>query len=38
VFKTNLYALPPTVTAFLALPREAYDSAEELFDRGWWVD
>ena len=38
VFKTNLFALPPTVAALLALPREACDSAEELFDRGWRVD
>ena len=38
VFKCNVFALPPTLDAFLALPREAYDTADELFDDGWRVD
>lgn len=38
VFLTNLFALPPTVAALLALPREAFDSAEELLESGWRVD
>ena len=38
VFLCNLFALPPTLPAFLALPREAFDSAEELASAGWRVD
>ena len=38
VFKTNLFALPPTVDALLALPRDVFDSAEELLAAGWAVD
>jgi hypothetical protein len=38
VFRTNLFALPPTVDALLALPREAFDSGEELLAAGWAVD
>lgn len=38
VFLTNVFALPPTLDAFFALPREMYDAAEELFDGGWLVD
>ena len=38
VFLANLFALPSTLTGMLALPREVYDSAEELFDRGWRID
>ena len=38
VFFCNVFALPPTLDQFFALPREAFDSADELFDRGWWVD
>jgi hypothetical protein len=38
VFLTNVFALPPTLDAFLALPREAYDSADELFEGGWRID
>lgn len=38
VFRTNLFLLPPTLDAFLALPREVCDTAEELADRGWRVD
>jgi hypothetical protein len=38
VFACNLFDLPPTVAEFLALPREVYDGAEELADRGWRVD
>ncbi|QDU21726.1 hypothetical protein [Urbifossiella limnaea] len=38
VFKTNLFALPPTVDALLALPRESFDSGEELLASGWAVD
>ena len=38
VFLTNVFALPPAVDEFLALPREMHDSAEELFAAGWRVD
>jgi hypothetical protein len=38
VFKMNLFALPPTVDALLALPREVFDSSEELLANGWVVD
>lgn len=38
VFLTNLFLLPPTLEQFLALPRECYDTAEELARAGWTVD
>ena len=38
VFGCNLFMLPRTWSEFLALPREVYDSAEELADAGWRVD
>lgn len=38
VFHTNLFTLPPTVAGLLALPRDAYDAAEELVAGGWRVD
>jgi hypothetical protein len=38
VFLANLYDLPDTLARFLALPRRAFDSADEVFDAGWRVD
>ena len=38
VLRCNLFLLPPTWSEFLGLPREVYDSAEELADAGWRVD
>jgi hypothetical protein len=38
VFVTNLFALPKTLSEFLALPHESFDTAEELADAGWCVD
>jgi hypothetical protein len=38
VFRTNLFALPPTEAALLALPREVYDTPEEVYAAGWRVD
>jgi hypothetical protein len=38
VFKTNIFLLPPTLEELLQLPREAFDTAEELFEAGWAVD
>lgn len=38
VFATNLFALPDKLHEFLELPRETFDSAEELAAAGWLVD
>jgi hypothetical protein len=38
VFLTNIFLLPRTEEAFLALPREAFDSAEDVAAAGWRVD
>jgi len=38
VFLANLFQLPPTEAELLALPREVYDTAEEIFSSGWRVD
>ena len=38
VFACNLFALPPDFEAFLALPKDVFDGAEELADAGWRVD
>ncbi|HEY1377753.1 MAG TPA: hypothetical protein VGF55_13220 [Gemmataceae bacterium] len=38
VFFTILFALPPTEAALLALPKEVYDTAEEVYAAGWRVD
>jgi hypothetical protein len=38
VFLTCLFLLPPSFEAFLTLPKEVFDSAEELADGGWRVD
>jgi hypothetical protein len=38
VFFCNLYLLPPSFEEFLELPKEVYDSAEELLAAGWRVD
>ena len=38
VFLANLYALPPTVEALLASPRETYDSTDEVLDARWRID
>lgn len=38
VFLTNLFGLPPTLGRFLALPRETYDTGDELVRGGWRVD
>src|SRR3954447_3524166 len=38
VFLTNLFTLPATLDDFLALPKETFDTPEELFDAGWRVD
>ena len=38
VFLTNLFLLPPDLDAFLALPKEVFDSADEVADARWCVD
>ena len=38
VFACNLFLLPPTFEEFLALPKEVYDTGEELIEGGWRVD
>ena len=35
VFKCNVFALPPTADEFLALPKEVFDTGEELVRAGW---
>jgi hypothetical protein len=38
VWVTNLFLLPATEEALLALPRHVYDTVEELVDAGWTAD
>jgi hypothetical protein len=38
VFLTNLFLLPEGLDAFLALPKEVYDTFEEVAQAGWVVD
>ena len=38
VFLCNVLLLPRTEAEFFALPREVYDSAEEVASAGWVVD
>lgn len=38
VFLTCLFLLPPSFEAFLALPKEVFDGAEELADADWQID
>ena len=38
VFLTNVFTLPDELASFLALPREAFDTADEVAAAGWRVD
>jgi hypothetical protein len=38
VWMCNIFLLPPTLEEFLALPREVFDTVEEIADAGWCVD
>lgn len=38
VFLTNIFQMPPTETEFLCLPREVFDTPEEIAAAGWVVD
>lgn len=38
VFLTNIFLIPPCEKDFMALPREVFDTAEEMAAAGWRVD
>ena len=38
VYLVNMFQLPPTEADFRALPREVYDTAEDVWIGGWRVD
>jgi hypothetical protein len=38
VFLANLFARPGTLPAFLALPRQVFDTPDEVYAAGWRVD
>jgi hypothetical protein len=38
VFLTNLFNLPPKLDDLFALPKEVYDTFDELIAAGWHVD
>src|SRR5271154_5306466 len=38
VFLTNLFVMPPHLDEFLALPKEVYDTRDELAAAGWSID
>jgi hypothetical protein len=38
VFLTNVFLLPATEEQFLALPREIFDTPEEIAAAGWRLD
>jgi hypothetical protein len=38
VFMVNVFLLPPTEPELLAMLREVYDSAEEIFAAGWRIE
>src|SRR5687767_5591973 len=38
VFLTNLFEVPPCERALLALPREVYDTPDEVVSAGWEID
>jgi len=38
VFIANLLLVPDKLKDFLALPKEVFDTAEEVFSAGWRVD
>jgi hypothetical protein len=38
VFRTNLFLVPRCLDRLLALPREAFDTADEVVAAGWRVD
>lgn len=38
VLLTNVFMMPRTIAEILALPREVFDSTEELLENGWRID
>jgi hypothetical protein len=38
VFLTNVFLLPATESEFLALPKEIYDTVDEVYASGWRID
>ena len=38
VFRVNLFLIPRHLEALLALPKETFDTAEEVLAAGWRVD
>src|SRR5437588_11768501 len=38
VYLVNLFCIPSDEAEFLALPKETFDSPEEVFGAGWRVD
>ena len=38
VFLANLFSRPLTLPALLALPKQVFDTAEEVYTAGWRVD
>jgi hypothetical protein len=38
VFVTNIFSMPRQLNEFLALPKEVFDTRDELADAGWCVD
>jgi hypothetical protein len=38
VFQTNFFALPPRLDDLLALPRQVFDTPDEVANAGWGVD
>jgi hypothetical protein len=38
VFLQNLFLLPSTEAEILQLPRETFDTVEEVFDAGWTIE
>jgi hypothetical protein len=38
VFVCNLFEVPPTLQELLALPKETFDTFEELLAAGWRID
>ena len=38
VFFCNLFLMPSSLDEFLALPKEVYDTPEEIYAAGWRVD
>jgi hypothetical protein len=38
VFLTNILLLPPRLEDFLALPKETFDTDDEVVEAGWAID